>query len=230
MPIRAERVFVGAGKTPVLTLDGAGPPPDQIVEVAAALAPFAPAANNYPGLRRCFDERDGAAWAYAAGLMRTIAPYLAGAFELEGFDLVEASFSLVTTPSAQLKAVQRTPHFDSVDADLYAVLHYLAPCGGTAFYRHRSTGLEIIRADTADLYVAHARRDAGAAPADYIRGDTAAYQCLSHVEGRAGRIVAYPARLLHSGCIPPGFRGSADPRAGRLTANFFVRAHPAARA
>ncbi|MEO1968780.1 MAG: DUF6445 family protein [Sphingomonadaceae bacterium] len=53
---------------------------------------------------------------------------------------MEAGFSLVTTPHRQLSPVQRTPHFDSVDPDFYAVMHYLASCAGTAFYRHRAGG------------------------------------------------------------------------------------------
>lgn len=219
------RRFVGESGTPVLTVDGAGCAPAEVVEIAAALAPFPRAVNQYPGLRRCFDERDAAAWSYATGLLRAIAPYVSGAFDIDGYDLVEASFSLVTTPPGALTPVQRTPHFDSVDPDLYAVLHYLAPCAGTAFYRHRQTGLETISVATVDAYVAQARRDAAQAAADYVRGDTAAYACTGHVEGSAGRVVAYPARLLHSGMIPAGFHGSADPRAGRLTANFFIRAH-----
>src|SRR4029077_20409681 len=73
-------------------------------------------------------------------------PFIGGAFEVGGFDLHEASFSVVTTPPGQLQEVQRRPHFDSSDQNLLALLHYLRVPreSGTAFYRHRSTGIERI--------------------------------------------------------------------------------------
>ena len=142
---------------------------------------------------------------------------------LDGFELTEASFSLVTTPPDRLAAVQRTPHFDSIDPEVFAVMQYLAPCAGTAFYRHRKSGIENVTPDCLDAYVAMAKRDCEAAPPDFIRGDSESYQALAQVEGLEGRVVAYPGRLLHSGLISEGFRGSADPRTGRLTCNIFIR-------
>lgn len=213
---------VGDDLTPVMTLDRIGPATAAIIAMAAALAPFPPARNNYPGLRRIVGERDAAAFAYVVALLREATPYLAGAFDLDGFDLVEASFSLVTASAATLSEVQRAPHFDDVSPDHYAVMHYVAPCAGTAFFRHRATGIEVVTPATVDRYVAAAR--ATAAPTGYVAGDTAGYECIGRVEGRAGRLVAYPAALLHSGVIPPSFVGSDDPAVGRLTTNIFIRA------
>lgn len=217
------RQFVGKSATPVLTVDGIGPAPGKVAAMAARLAPFPPAQNNYPGLRRVLDETDTDAWAYVLDLLDQAVPYIAGAFDLDAFDLVEASFSLVTRDPAQLEPVQRAPHFDSVDQDFYAVMHYVAPCDGTAFYRHRETGIEVVNADIVDAYVAAAKREAQETPPQYISDDTAAYAVIGSVGGLPGRLVVYPGRLLHSGIIRPDFAGSDDPWRGRLTTNMFIR-------
>ena len=63
--------------------------------------------------------------------------------DVEGFDWIEGSFSMVTAPPASLSPAQRAPHFDAVDPGYLAVLHYLSDTSGsgTAFYRQRSTGI-----------------------------------------------------------------------------------------
>ncbi|MFA5964450.1 MAG: DUF6445 family protein [Sphingomonas sp.] len=222
MPAAPRLNRFGEAKVPVVQVDAVGPPVGGIVALARALAPFPEAVNNYPGLRRVLNESDRAAFAYVVALLEEASSYIAGAFDLDAFDLVEASFSLVTTPPDRLAAVQRAPHFDDVDPDLYAVLHYVAPCAGTAFFRHRASGTEVVTATSVDAYVAAARRTPVAQ--GYIGLDDPAFACIGHVEGLAGRLVAYPARALHSGVIPAGFAGNADPAAGRLTTNLFIRA------
>lgn len=220
---RLQRVGVAAA--PVMTLDGLdrvdGLAPSAIVTLASALAPFPPAGRHYPGLRRVLGESDAAAFGYVRALLEAATPYLAGAFDLDGFDLIEASFSLVTTPAAALSPVQRAPHFDDPAADVFAILHYVAPCAGTGFFRHRATGIEKVTAANLDRYVAAARLSP--APAGYVAGGNAGYEAIGAVQGVAGRLVAYPAALLHSGIIPPDFVASTDPARGRLTTNLFIR-------
>lgn len=223
--IKPQRKLIGNDRTPLLIVDGIGPPPEDIVALALALAPFPPAGLNYPGRRRMITPADEAAFAYVGALLEQATPYIGGAFDLDGFDLTEASFSLVTTPPSELSPVQRAPHFDSVDPAIFAILHYVTPCAGTAFYRHRSTAIERLSDTKVDEFVALARPAAERAPADYIRATTADYDLVEQVEGVPGRLVAYPGNLLHSGVIPPGMSFSADPRQGRLTANLFIRGH-----
>ncbi|MEQ1510741.1 MAG: DUF6445 family protein, partial [Sphingopyxis sp.] len=213
--------YFGRTNTPVVTVDGIGRSAASVRAMAAALVPYAAVGNSYPGLRRVLSEADADAFAYAVNLLESAAPYLGGAFDLNGFDMIEASFSLVTTPAAALTPMQRAPHYDSVDDNLYAVLHYLAPCEGTAFYRHRTSGIEMLSPENMDGYIAAAR--SGVPPSGYIVGDNAHYDCIGRVEGVEGRLVAYPARLLHSGIIPPDFVPSSDPAMGRLTTNIFIR-------
>lgn len=217
---RLERI--GNSASPLLSVDKLGPEPVELRRIAAALGPFPPARNLYPGVRRIIGEADGDAFAYVTSLLEAASPYLAGAFDLDGFDLVEASFSLVTTQPRSLSLPQSAPHFDDVDPHLYAVLHYAADCAGTAFYRHRASGIEVITPGNLDQFVAACR----AVPASpgYITGTTAHWECIGSVAGQAGRLIAYPARLLHSGIITPDTLRSDDPMQGRLTTNLFIRA------
>lgn len=223
-------IKVGNAAAPVVILDQVSGSVDEVVELAEALAPFPALANNYyPGLRRVITPDDSAANGYVERLCQTIAPFIAGAFACDGFDLIEASFSMVTTPPERLAAAQRAPHFDSTDARHLAVLHYLslpAPTG-TAFFRQRATGIE--RVDDANLssFVRTAERDAAllGGHSGYIAGSDPYYEQIGSVEGVADRLVIYQGCLLHSGIIPPGMELSGNPRQGRLTANLFVRAH-----
>lgn len=220
-----ERKFVGECCTPVLVVDDIGPDAAATTSLAQRLVPFPQADNNYPGIRRVLNAEDGLAWIYVIDLLEAAKPYIAGAFDLDGFDLVEASFSLVTTPAQRLTPVQRVPHFDSVDDNFYALLHYQSQCDGTAFYRHRATGIELVTPQSVDRYVALARSEAAKAEPDYIRGSTPGFECTASIDGLARRLVAYPGRLLHSGIIPADFDGSANPANGRLTTNIFIRGH-----
>ncbi|WP_281377251.1 DUF6445 family protein [Stakelama sediminis] len=213
----------GKSRAPVLSVDGLGPPPADIVALAASLAPFPPATNHYPGVRCIIRHQDRTVTAYVEALLEQAAPYIGGAFDIDSFDLKEASFSLVTTPAEALTAIQRAPHFDSIDPDLYAVLHYVRPNAGTAFYRQQATSIELVDQASLNRVVNSARTTP--APHGYINGNRGGYTCIGAVEGLEGRLVAYPARLLHSGRIPPGFIGSDDPARGRLTTNIFIRAH-----
>lgn len=212
---------VGRGGIPVVTVDHIWPDPAGVIAMAAAMAPFPPAGHHYPGVRRVIAAQDPA-FAYVEALLERAAPYLAGAYDIAAFDLIEASFSAVTTAPGALDAVQRAPHFDATDPAHFAVMHYLRETAGTAFYRHRASGIEQVTEANLPAYLAHARREA--APAGYITGSNPHYEAIGAVEGIANRLVIYPGSLLHSGIITPETVLSADPALGRLTTNMFVRA------
>lgn len=201
-----------------------------ILQIAEALAPYPPLQGNYyPGLRRVITSADAAANAYAEQVCRDAAPFIAGAFDIDSFTLIEASFSLVTTNPAELSRPQRAPHFDTTDPKHYALLHYLrVPEGsGTAFYRQRSTGIERVTEANVTMFVTTAERDAAMLPEDsgYVAGSDAYFEQVGAVEAVPDRLLIYQGGLLHSGIIPPSMSFSADPRVGRLTANLFVRGH-----
>jgi hypothetical protein len=128
----------------------------------------------------------------------------------------------------ELQPVQRAPHFDAPEQDLLAILHYLrVPAhSGTAFFRHRATGIERLTADNLGQYVGKAKAEAASLAPDsgYIDGSDQFYEQIGAVEAVPDRLVIYHGSLLHSGIIPKDMSFSADPRRGRLTANIFVRA------
>lgn len=195
---------------------------DAIVGIAAELAPFPPdEISYYPGLRRFITRDDQAALDYALGLLHKAGPFIVGAFDFETFNLIEASFSMVTTPPGALSLPQRAPHFDTIDPRELAVLHYLSDTPGTAFYRQRLTGIEQVDETNRDQFVIHARACAMGSTG-YIHQSDLHYEQIGRVEGVADRLVIYRGSLLHSGIILPDAPLSDDPRQGRLTANLFV--------
>jgi hypothetical protein len=214
---------IGESESPVVTVDGFLDAPARLVAMAAAMAPLPEHRGNYyPGLRRVLDERDGAAWSAVTGLVAAAAPFIGGGFGCAGFDLLEASFSMVTTAPGMLTPPQRAPHFDSTDPDYLALLLYLSDTAGTAFYRQRSTGIEVVAEANLARFVDTARRES-AAMRGYTAGPNAWFDRIGMVEGLAGRLVIYRGNLLHSGIIPPDADFSSDPRRGRLTLNLFVQ-------
>jgi len=212
----------GEGQHPVVVVDEFTGNLGAIVEIAAALAPFPENDDSYyPGVRRYITKEDEAAFAYATDLLQQAGPFICGAFDFDSFDWLEASFSMVTTPPERLTPVQRAPHFDSTNPAELAVLHYLSDTSGTAFYRHRMTGIEQADESNYNRLAIHARPEAAVA-SGYIHASDPHYQQIGIVEGVADRLVIYRGSLLHSGIIAPGTPLSADPRHGRLTANLFV--------
>lgn len=225
VPMRPQLFRVGAGRDPVVVVDDIGGT-SEAVRIASAMAPFPAAANHYPGLRRIFGPQDEAANAYVAATLQHAAPFIAGGFELDSFELIEASFSIITFLPGALSPAQRAPHFDSTDPDYLAVLHYLAGTErtGTAFYRQCSTGIEAVTEANLSRFVA-AHRHESAQLSGYVTGSNAVFEQTHTIEGVPGRLVVYRGCMLHSGIIPPDLDFAPDPQRGRLTGNFFIRGH-----
>lgn len=215
---------VGEAQSPVVVIDDFTGAVDEVVELAAAMAPFPSSAGNYyPGLRRPIVPGEPA-YGYVKHLLETAAPYIGGGFDVDTFDLLEASFSIVAAPPATLAVVQRAPHFDSTDPDYIALLHYLSDTPGTAFFRQRATGIELVDEGNMAAFVGTARR-VNATLSGYIHGSNQHYEQIGQIEGVRDRLAIYRGAMLHSGIIPSDMAFSADPRAGRLTANIFIKGH-----
>jgi hypothetical protein len=217
---------LGQSQSPVVTLDGLPVDWEGLVDATVRLAPFPPASGiYYPGVRRIFDESDGAAWMPTRELLEQAAPFIAGAFDCDGFTLIEANFSLVTTPPLALAPVQRHPHFDSTDPDFVALIAYLFDADdddGTAFYRHVPTGIEVVDPANRDLFVAAARAQAPSLSGYFAPGDLG-FAEIGRVTAQRGRVGIWRGNLLHSGLIPHHAGFSPDPRQGRLTLNLFLK-------
>lgn len=221
--MKPELLHFGEGRHPVVTIDDFTGDAAGWRDLAAAMAPFpANRGTYYPGLRRRVGEADGDAFERVRALLADAAPYIGGGFDLAGFDLIEASFSMVTTRPDALGLPQRVPHFDSPDPDYLALLLYLSDTPGTAFYRQRSTGIERVTRDNLSTFVEAARPES-AEMRGYIRASTPQFEQIGAVAGLSDRLVIYRGALLHSGIIPEDMNFSIDPRRGRLTLNLFVQ-------
>ena len=222
-----QLIRVGEGDHPIVIVDDLPFDTAGLVALARAMVPFpTDTQSHYPGLRRTIGRDDDAAFDYVERLLEATAPVIGGGFDVDGFDLCSASFSMVTTPPERLSVAQRAPHFDSVDARYLAVLHYLSGVegSGTAFYRHRATGIEVIDPGNLARFVSIAKRESMQL-FGYTTSSNAYFEQIGSVNARPGRLVIYPGNLLHSGLIVDGSPMSDDPATGRLTTNIFIQAH-----
>lgn len=227
--MRPELRRFGNDQSPVVVIDEFNGELSNVLAVADALAPYPRRSGNYyPGVRRVFKAGDEAANAYADKLCEDAGQFIAGAFNVDSFTLLEASFSMVTTLPGELSPAQRAPHFDSPNPRHLALLHYLrTPEGsGTAFYRQRSTGIERVTEANLSRFISTAQREASLLGnnSGYINGSNEFFEEIGSVEAVPDRLVIYQGSLLHSGIIPSAMSFSTDPRQGRLTANLFVLA------
>lgn len=221
--IRIERI--GHEAEPVVVVDGFVADPDALVEIARGLS-FRPIGPHYPGLRSPITEAYRQASAALLGeILRTVFGYDDSACTQEAY------YSLVTTPAQALQPIQRLPHFDGVEEQRLAVVHFLCgeALGGTSFYRHRSSGFETVNAARYSDYAAHLRADMqkfGLPAAAYIAGDTPIFERSAHFEARYNRALIYRGKLLHCAHIPSDAELSPDPARGRLTVNSFLAPLP----
>src|SRR6478736_8058859 len=96
--VKPELRRIGEGHNPVVVIDEFTGRLGEILEIAEGLAPYPVLTGSYyPGLRHIIGPSEGAAYAYVEQLCEAAGPFIAGAFDIEGFTLTEASFSMVTT-------------------------------------------------------------------------------------------------------------------------------------
>jgi Family of unknown function (DUF6445) len=214
---------IGAEGEPVIVIDHVMTNPQALIDYAAAGAEFTgDSGPGYPGVRA------PAPLNYVETIVRQLDPLIRRTFDMQDATLAhaECSFSIVTTPPGTLHPVQRIPHIDTSYPLQFAVLHYLCDgnFGGTAFYRHKASGLEIITPGHADDFaqLCEAELAASPPPPGYIGPNSAHYVQTGAFEALFDRLLIYRSCRLHCGLIPPSMALSTDPRRGRLTANIFI--------
>jgi hypothetical protein len=216
------RIFEqGLESSPVVVIDDFLPDAEAVADAAAALH-FSPGRAAFPGLQSPLAPE------VSRPIWERLAPHVQQSFGFAGrLTRMSAYYSLITTPPEALEPVQRLPHFDGFGPFRIAVVHHLSrrPHGGTAFYRHRSTGFETIDASRLPAYQsavnAELQRD-GPPPAGYAAGDTPLYERIGEVEARFNRAVVYLGHALHSADVPADTPLLADPAAGRFSINTFA--------
>jgi len=226
--MKPQLLRFGHSLSPVVVIDEFSGNSEAVAALADALAPFPLIKGHYfPGRRRIITSADTQAHAYIHEACRVAAMFMGPPFAVSGIEVAEGSFSIVTVKPNVLVPIQRTPHYDTPEENIFAMLHYLrVPAGsGTAFYRHRATAIERVTRANVGRFTPIARAEGAQLPEDsgYMHGSDAFYEQIGAVEAVPDRLVIYHGNLLHSGIIPPGMNFSADPQEGRLTANFFLR-------
>ena len=222
--MQISRLTLGQELNPVLVVDNFVPEPQSLVDYAAGQQ-FLANSPYYPGLRAA------APAAYRQFMLQSLQDTLIEYFELPASSLKFSvcHLSLVTTPPAQLKLLQRIPHFDTTEKHALAAVHYLfqGDQGGTAFYRHRKTGFECIDQSRTEEYYRslESENDGPYLPKvtdGYIQGDTPLFEQIGQQQGVFNRLIVYRRHLLHSGMITRHTSLSANPRVGRLTISSFI--------
>jgi hypothetical protein len=135
------------------------------------------------------------------------------------------AFSLMTMKPQELGPLQLTPHFDASTPYHTAVLLYLCDHthGGTAFYRHNSTGLERISATNREHYldIYYQELNHQRPQQQYYADSTELFTKIGMVQARFNRLVIYQGSILHAPYINADISIDSNPATGRLTLNSF---------
>ncbi len=214
-----ERRAIGNDNNIVLVVDDALLNPEVLVASAERAAFDAPPPKSfYPGLTA---PAPAPYLEMIASEMRLMMTQLFGMkpaspAQTYGF------FGLATIATDAFSPAQRAPHTDSFRLNSFASVHYLshAPFGGTAFYRHKATGCELVTPIRSDKYMRTRRQELAeldGQPASAIDG---LYEEIGYVEAKFNRLVFYRAGQLHRSRLDETPL-TTDPKTGRLTANMF---------
>jgi hypothetical protein len=217
---------IGSEQRPLAVVEDFADDPEALIAYAQSGEPFRAATSDlYPGIRK------PAPASYANDVCTRYGKLLREHFQLPASSapsVIFSAFSITTTDPNDLRPVQRVPHFDTSAANQLAIVHYLCgpEHGGTAFYRHRSTGFETISHERLHRYAGTLKREVMAEQpplAKYMDGDDALFVRIASYEARCNRALIYPSNVLHSGNIRRVLPPETPPRAARLTVNSFLR-------
>ncbi|WP_443751008.1 DUF6445 family protein [Asticcacaulis solisilvae] len=209
---RLEIRRIGAEQSPLLIVDDPVAEPLALIDAACRTAFYTPDHTLYPGVNARLPE------AYYAAILALLRGPLEGVFGLPAKSYLDYFGFFGLAAPGDLRPIQAVPHYDGADPGLVAMVHYLCPetYEGTAFYRHRATGIETVDP-------AREAGFAGVAAAELEAGQgMAAYEEIARAGMRFNRLIVYRGNSLHRGLLG-GADLSADPLRGRLTANGFVK-------
>jgi hypothetical protein len=210
---------IGRRGIPVTLIDNVLHDPEGVAALGFVQSYTEDRSNLYPGLRAPIPE------SFSTVFRAWLTPILQrnGVLESNRAIYRDASFfSVVTTASADLLPIQRIPHYDSTDPNLFAAVIYLCDTrfSGTSFYRHRKTGYEEITEENRDNYQLALDNDMrvhGPPKKEYINGDSVLFETIFSTELKFNSAVIYPGRILHAGNIKGQFNPPKDKSDWRLT-------------
>lgn len=214
---------VGESGLPIVVIDDLAANPLQLRQSANS-ADYCDLGDFYPGKRAPVDPY------YFNDIGTVLGGIFRKIFHYRGKLVVERSYySIVSTPPASLTLAQCIPHIDSTDPHHFAMVHYLAEkdFGGTAFFRHRSTGLEAITPPSHREFLDKLEEEFGehgAPTKGYITGNTDYFEMIGSVDFAFNRAVIYPGNLLHCSMTAGQESLPPEPLSGRLTIASFLLA------
>lgn len=222
---RAEHsvLNIGTEQEPLLIIEDAFENTTELLSQARDLSryqkdPF------YPGIRSPLDDR------YLNVILHAFGDIISNTFDVNATKVINSQsfFAIACKPSKLLNIEQRLPHFDSpLKADL-AFLLYLCDksFGGTAFYRHQSSGFEFVDQSRITEYRDSLKSDLSTStiPEGYPNQEKMRFfNCIKNVNAKSNRLLVYRTTSLHSGDIPAEVNLSPNPDTGRLTITSFLR-------
>ena len=210
---------IGRRGIAVTLIDNVLQDPEGVAALGFAQSYAEDRSNLYPGLRAPVPE------SFSSALRASLTRILQRNGVLEGSQAIyrdSSFFSVVTTASRDLLPIQRIPHYDSTDPNLFAAVIYLCDTrfSGTSFYRHRKTGYEEITEENHKNYKIALDSDMrvhGVPKKEYINGDSVLFEAIFSTELKFNSAVIYPGRVLHAGNIARQFNPPKDKRDWRLT-------------
>lgn len=209
---------IGHLASPVVVIDNFIQNAEELRQETIAEAQFRPVAPPYPGLRAPVPLP------YPLSLYQLLRGVIGDVFGLAGKEAVDSqcTFALVTRRAAEMPVRQRVPHSDSVHPDVIVVLHYLfhGAFGGTSFYRHRKSGIEVVSAENKPAYEKLLAEELDRQPPkEYIDGDTDLFERIACYPALFNRALIYRSANLHNADIGENFTYDPSPDSGRLTVN-----------
>lgn len=216
--------LIGKEQNPFIIIDDFYPSPQKLVEFAMHANDFKEDKSDfYPGVRLCLPEY------YAEFVISYISQHLLTLIDRPQSRKLESTLCALSIASQSpdtLLPIQRIPHFDTVDQNQWAFLHYLCKetHGGTGFFRHRHSGFESINENRRKQYQRVLEDEAitkGLPDKQYVAGSGQLFEMYHKVKVRFNRAIFYPSHLLHSGLISEW--QATDIPSSRLTANTFIK-------
>lgn len=219
---------VGEQKTPVFILDNFLENLTHSLLQNLDSMVFDNAPTYYPGICAKLPEQ------YVISVVQVLLPLLHKIYAIPAdyqVNVFDSYYCLVTRAPENLSLEQQIPHFDGTDPFRFALLHYLNPNahGGTAFYRHNSSGIERVNEQNVDLYLSSVSEhfsQHGKPVGHYIDNSNQQFTKIGEIPYAQNRLAIYPGNFLHSGIIHPETDIDANPNSGRLTANIFLNFEP----
>jgi hypothetical protein len=216
---QVKLAHIGRRRIAVCRVDNVLHDPEGVAALGFAQPYAQDRSNLYPGVRAPMPESFSTAFrAWLTPILQRNS-VLAGSRALYGDS---SFFSVVTTASTDLLPIQRIPHYDSTDQNLFAAVIYLCDTrfSGTSFYRHRKTGYEEITEENRNNYqlaLDNELRLHGAPSREYMNGDSVLFEAIFSNELNFNSAIIYPGRILHAANINRQFNPPKDKNEWRLT-------------